>query len=72
MNQEELLEAVRKNPGITQVELRKQFECYGHDISNKLHKLRIKKLVRREKDNRTWRLYATIETTFFVNLLEPI
>ncbi len=58
MNQEELLESVRKNPGITQVELRKQLECYGYDISNELSKLRLKKLIRREKDNRTWRLYA--------------
>ncbi len=58
MNQEELLESVRKTPGITQVELRKKLECYGYDISNKLYKLRLKKLIRREKDNRTGRLYA--------------
>ena len=58
MNQEELLRVVRQNPGITQVELRKQLECYGFDISNKLHKLRLKKLIRREQDKRTWRLYA--------------
>jgi DNA-binding MarR family transcriptional regulator len=57
MDQEEILNAVRSKPGITQVQLRKQLECYGYDISNKLYKLRLKKLVRREKDKRTWRIY---------------
>ncbi len=57
MTQEELLQVIKENPGITQVELRHTRGAHFSNISHKLCKLQLKKLIRREKDKQTWRLY---------------
>ncbi len=57
MNQEDLLEYIQNNPGILQTDLKNNIPVYVCEVSSKLYKLRLKKLIRREYYKGTWRLY---------------
>ena len=58
MSMQELLEHIKKNPGISQANLRK---VHGGSVQKQLEKLRFRGYITRKAYKRSWLLYPTDE-----------
>lgn len=61
MSMEDLLKYIKKNPGISQTNLRKAFNVQGGSVQKQLEKLRFRGYITRKAYKRSWLLYPTDE-----------
>ena len=59
--QQEILDLIKKNEGITQAALQKVFNGSKGNVNDGIMRLKKKKVIIREAHGKTWKLYSTGE-----------